>query len=302
ISILSPTFISPRQPPSFTPWLLISRVCARWLSLLPAIQSRTGTTDLVLFDRRFPFRNRGCSTLTPSSRRRSCGHELHFLCRRLCLPPRPLPRLALVEGEHRELPTDQAGLSRGMLDVSCSCTNGAPRTPWANAATIGRATGIIRTGARNLASILLRMRSATVIAFATADSRDSSRSEHSLGVENRFHVDVEGFQIAAHLGQAAYRLDDTVYLVRRDFMHFDSEFQIVLRRFRVVFGGLWLLAPQSPSQHPKKVDQRTAAANSACIMRTVADGFTTSTEHGVEQGNCAQASVGMGSCVHIRTS
>ena len=52
--------------------------------------------------------------------------------------------------------------------------------------------------------------SATVIAFATADARDSSRSEHSLGVENRFNVDVEGFHIAAHLGQAAYRLDGTV--------------------------------------------------------------------------------------------
>src|ERR1035438_6757163 len=122
---------------------------------------------------------------------------------------------------------------------------------------------------------------------------------NSLGVENRFHVDVEGFQIAAHLGQAAYRLDDTVYLVRRDFMHFDSKFQIVLRRFRVVFGGLWFLAPHSPSQHPKKVDQRTAAANGACIMRAVADGFTISTEHGIEQGNCAQTSVGMGSSVHI---
>jgi hypothetical protein len=120
-----------------------------------------------------------------------------------------------------------------------------------------------------------------------------------LGVENRFHVDVEGFQIAGHLSQAAYRLDDTVYLVRRDFMHFDSKFQIVLRRFRVVFGGLWFLAPHSPSQHPKKVDQRTAAANGACIMRAVADGFTISTEHGIEQGNCAQTSVGMGSSVHI---
>jgi hypothetical protein len=85
-------------------------------------------------------------------------------------------------------------------------------------------------------------------------------------------------------------------------MHFDCEFQIVLPRFRVVFGGLWLLVPQSPSQHPKKVDQRTAAANSACIMRAIADGFTISAEHGVEQGNCAQASVGMGFCVHIRTS
>src|ERR1035441_4675669 len=50
-----------------------------------------------------------------------------------------------------------------------------------------------------------------VIAFETADSRDSSRSEDSLGVvKNRFHVDVEGFQIAAHLGQSAYRLDGTV--------------------------------------------------------------------------------------------
>jgi hypothetical protein len=34
-------------------------------------------------------------------------------------------------------------------------------------------------------------------------------------------------------------------------------------------------------------------------MRAVADGFTISTEHGVEQGNCAQAFAGMGSCVHI---
>src|ERR1039457_216364 len=85
-------------------------------------------------------------------------------------------------------------------------------------------------------------------------------------------------------------------------MHFDREFQIVLRRFRVVFGGLWFLAPHSPSQHPKKVDQRTAAANRTCIMRAVADGFTISTEHGVEEGNCAQASFSTGSCVHIRTS
>src|ERR1019366_10553533 len=74
-------------------------------------------------------------------------------------------------------------------------------------------------------------------------------------------------------------------------MHFDREFQIVLRRFRVVFGGLWLLAPQSPFKHPKKVDQRTAATNSARIMRAVADGFTTSTEHGVEQGTALKPPV-----------
>ena len=61
-----------------------------------------------------------------------------------------------------------------------------------------------------LTPILLTMRSATVVAFATADSRASSHSEHRVGVENRFHIDMEGFQIAAHLGQAAYRLDGTV--------------------------------------------------------------------------------------------
>jgi hypothetical protein len=64
-------------------------------------------------------------------------------------------------------------------------------------------------------------------------------------------------------------------------------------------GGFWL---RRPPQHPEKIDQRWAAANSACIMRAVADGFTISTEHGVEQGNCAQAFFGMGSCVHIRIS
>jgi tRNA-binding protein len=37
------------------------------------------------------------------------------------LPLLLLPRLALVEGGHRQLPTDQEGLSRGILDVFCSC-------------------------------------------------------------------------------------------------------------------------------------------------------------------------------------
>src|SRR5208283_3340142 len=48
--ILSPTFPSPRKPPSLTPSLLTSRVCTRWLSLFPPIQSRTGSTAMVLFD------------------------------------------------------------------------------------------------------------------------------------------------------------------------------------------------------------------------------------------------------------
>ncbi len=63
-----------------------------------------------------PEINKG--TLTPSSRRHLCRHHRHLLlCRRLRLPP----RLALVEGGHRQLPTDQEGLSRGILDVFCPC-------------------------------------------------------------------------------------------------------------------------------------------------------------------------------------
>src|SRR6266568_9135444 len=54
-------------------------------------------------------------TLTPSSRRRLRRHHRHFLCRRLRLPL--LPRLALVEGGHRQLSSDQKSLSRGILDV-----------------------------------------------------------------------------------------------------------------------------------------------------------------------------------------
>src|SRR5271169_20983 len=68
--------------------------------------------------------------LTPSSRRRLRRHYPHLLCRRLRLPLRLLPRLAPVEGGHRQLPTDQKNLSRGILDVFCPCPNGTPRTPW----------------------------------------------------------------------------------------------------------------------------------------------------------------------------
>src|SRR5712692_7516071 len=60
-------------------------------------------------------------TLTPSSRRRLCRHHRHLLCLRLRLPLRLLPRLALVEGGHRQPPTDEKGLSRGILDVFSSC-------------------------------------------------------------------------------------------------------------------------------------------------------------------------------------
>src|SRR5260370_40731461 len=58
-------------------------------------------------------------TLTPNSRRRLCRHHRRLLCRRLRLPLplRLLPRLALVEAGRRQLPTDQKGPSRGILDV-----------------------------------------------------------------------------------------------------------------------------------------------------------------------------------------
>src|SRR5450631_4050889 len=59
------------------------------------------------------------AVLTPSSRRRL----RRLLCRRLHLPLRLLPRLAPVEGGHRQA-TDQEGLSRGVLDIFCSCPNG----------------------------------------------------------------------------------------------------------------------------------------------------------------------------------
>src|ERR1035437_4820362 len=67
-------------------------------------------------------------TLTPSSRRRRRHRHLRHLrrrrhrhLRRRRLHLRRLPRLALVEGEHRQLPANQKGVSWGILDVFCSC-------------------------------------------------------------------------------------------------------------------------------------------------------------------------------------
>ena len=68
-----------------------------------------------------------------------------MICRRLRLPPRLLPRLALGEGGHQQLPTDQEGLSRGILDVFCSCPMVRLVPQWANAATIGQ-TALERLG------------------------------------------------------------------------------------------------------------------------------------------------------------
>ena len=45
------------------------------------------------------------------------------------LPLRPLPRLALVEGGHRQPPSGHECLSRRILDVVCSYSNGTPYGP-----------------------------------------------------------------------------------------------------------------------------------------------------------------------------
>ena len=60
------------------------------------------------------------STLSPSSRCRPlCRRPRRFLSHR---PPHLLPlRLALLEREHRQLPSNQRFLSRSILDVFCSC-------------------------------------------------------------------------------------------------------------------------------------------------------------------------------------
>jgi hypothetical protein len=66
----------------------------------------------------------------PSSRRRLCRHHRHLLrrCPRLAL--RLLPRLALVEGGYRKVPSGQKSLSRGVLDVFLLMSNGRPRSLW----------------------------------------------------------------------------------------------------------------------------------------------------------------------------
>jgi hypothetical protein len=57
------------------------------------------------------------AVLTPSSLR----HRPYRRPRPLRRPLRLLLRLAPVAGGHRQLPTDQKGLSRDFLDVCCSC-------------------------------------------------------------------------------------------------------------------------------------------------------------------------------------
>ena len=47
-------------------------------------------------------------------------------------------------------------------------------------------------------------------ALSTGERTNSRHSEHALGVENRFYVDVEGFHSAARFRQPGHRLDDEV--------------------------------------------------------------------------------------------
>src|ERR1700683_62588 len=115
--------MSTRYPPNLTPCLLTSRVCARWISLVPAIQSRTGTTAFVLFECRFVVPDGGSSMLTPSSLRprrhlpRRCRDPLRPLLLRLARP---------VEG-HGLAPSDPKRLRRGILGVFCSDLPSSPR-------------------------------------------------------------------------------------------------------------------------------------------------------------------------------
>ena len=84
---------------------------------------------------------------TPSSLRRllPCRHHRHLLCRRLRLPL--LPRLALVGGGHRQLPSDQKALGRGILDVFCSCPDSTPCAARQRQSAIVSSTAIITAGA-----------------------------------------------------------------------------------------------------------------------------------------------------------
>ncbi len=74
----------------------------------------------------------------PSIRRRLCRHHRHLLrrCPRLVL--RLLPRLALVEGGYRKVPSGQKSLTRGILDAFCSCPM-VRLVAFGNAATKGSA-------------------------------------------------------------------------------------------------------------------------------------------------------------------
>src|SRR5713101_3538918 len=81
-------------------------------------------------------------TLTPSSRRRSRRHHhYHLLYRRLRLPLL-LPRLALVEGGHRQRQSDH------FLDVLCSCPMVSLIPLTTPVISMDRTRGVVRAGVR----------------------------------------------------------------------------------------------------------------------------------------------------------
>ena len=83
---------------------------------------RRSTIVLLEFIAQLRKCNGRLAVLTPSSRRRLRRHHRRLLCRRLHLPLRLLPRLAPVEGGHRQLPSRQESLSRGILKVFRLCS------------------------------------------------------------------------------------------------------------------------------------------------------------------------------------
>lgn len=87
------------------------------LTSLPAIQSRTGTNALVLFDCRFAVSGRDMFTLTPNSPH--LGR--HFLRLYLAFLRRLPHHLALPSGEYRRLSSDQMDRGRGVLDSFGAC-------------------------------------------------------------------------------------------------------------------------------------------------------------------------------------
>jgi flavin-binding protein dodecin len=97
---------------------------------------------------------------TPSSRRRLCRHHRHRLCRRLRLPLRLLPRLALVEDGNRQLPTDQDGLSRGMLDDFCLC-------PMVRPVAFGRVGTALKSTVRNQRCTVMTQKVIEVVGTST---------------------------------------------------------------------------------------------------------------------------------------
>src|SRR5208282_638770 len=117
LSLLQSNFCHTHHPQPSTISDILELTLFVWCSVRTNCESSASSTTLIK------------ATLTPSNRHRSCRPHRHLLfsCGRLRRPHRLLPRLAPVaEGTHRQLPSDQKGLRRGILDVLWSWTDGTP--------------------------------------------------------------------------------------------------------------------------------------------------------------------------------